>query len=133
LGPVTEKQQQELEKLVEENKRLHEELEKWRAYAARQQNAASPAGAGSPTPRVVQPSVAEQPAASSASPSNSASPVRPPTAPASNLRTHIVKPGETPTIIARKYGVKVEALMAANPRLDPRRLQVGRAVTIPAP
>ena len=133
LGPVTEKLQRELEQLLGENKRLREDLEKWRAYAARQQNATSLASAGSPAPRAVQPSVAGQPAASGASPSNSASAVRPPIAPATTLRTHIIKAGETPTIIARNYGVKVEALMAANPKLDPRRLQVGRAVTIPAP
>ena len=34
-------------------------------------------------------------------------------------------------MIARKYGVKVEALMAANPGLDPRRLRVGQTLTIP--
>ena len=133
LGPVTEKQQREFEQLVEEKQRLREDLEKWRAYATRLQNAASQGSAGSPAPRAVQPSVSGQSPASGASPSNSASPVRPPTAPATTLRTHIVKAGETPTIIAREYGVKVEALMAANPKLDPRRLQVGRAVTIPAP
>ena len=133
LGPVTEKQQRELEQLVEEKQRLREELEKWRAYATRQQNATSQASAGSPAPRGVQPSVAGQAAASGASPSNPTDPVRPPTTPATTLRTHIVKAGETPIIIARTYGVKVEALLAANPKLDPRRLHVGRAVTIPAP
>ena len=147
LGPVTEKQQLEferlvaenkrlrgeLEPLVAENKRLREDLEKWRASAARQQNTPSPASTGSPAPRAVQPSVAGQPAGSGASPSNSASPVRLLIARATTSRTHIVKAGETPTIIARAYGVRVEALMAANPKLDPRRMQVGRALTIPAP
>jgi LysM repeat protein len=140
LGPVTERQQKELEKLVDENKRLLEEnkqhredLDKWRAYAASQQNSAGQARTGSPTLRAVQPSVAGQPAASGAATSNSAITVRSPTAPATTLRTHIIKAGETPTIIARQYGVKVEALLAANPKLDPRRLQVGRSVTIPAP
>jgi LysM repeat protein len=133
LGPVTEKQQRELEQLLEENKHLREDLEKWRADASRRQIATSQPSVGPPAPRAVQPAVAEQSAASGASTSNSANPVRPPTALATSLRTHIVKPGETPTIIARKYGVKVEALMAANPKLDPRRLQVGRAVIIPAP
>ena len=38
LGPVTEKQQREFEQLVEENKRLREDVEKWRAYAARLQS-----------------------------------------------------------------------------------------------
>jgi LysM repeat protein len=133
LGPVTEKQTRELEQLVEERQHLREELEKWRAYATRQQNASSPASAGSPAPRAVQPSVSGQPVAIGASQSNSASPVRPPIAPATALRTHLVKAGETLTIIGRKYGVKVEALMTANPKLDPRRLHVGQALTIPAP
>ena len=52
LGPVTEKQQRELEQLAEENKRLHEEVEKWRAYASRLQNPTNQAGAGSPPTRV---------------------------------------------------------------------------------
>jgi LysM repeat protein len=132
-GPVTDKLQTELEKVLLQNKQLSADLEKWRAYATRQQNATNQDGAGSPAPRAIQQSVPGQPPASRAGPSNSASPVRPPIAPATTLRTHIVKAGETPTIIARTYGVKVEALMAANPKLDPRRLQVGRAVTIPAP
>jgi LysM repeat protein len=133
LGPVTEKQQRELEQLAEERQRLREDLEKWRAYATRLQNATSQASAGSPAPRAVQPPVSGQSPASGASPSNSVSSVWPPIAPATSSRTHIVKAGETPTIIARKYGVRVQALMTANPKLDPRRLQVGQALTIPAP
>ena len=43
------------------------------------------------------------------------------------------KQGKHPFVIARKYGVKLEALMAANPKLDARHLQVGQALTIPAP
>jgi LysM repeat protein len=133
LGPVTEKQQRELEQLVEENRRLREELEKWRAFATRLQNATSQANAGSPTPRVLQTSASGESASGSAALSNSASPSRPLAANTTILRTHIVKAGETPTIIARKYGVKLEALMTANPKLDPRRLQVGQALAIPAP
>ena len=133
LGPVTEKQQRELEKLVAENKRLQEELEKWRAYAARLQNANNLASPTSLPPRGVQPSPLGESAAGSPSLSNSASPSRPLTVNTTTLRTHIVKAGETPTVIARKYGVKVEALMSANPKLDARHLQVGQALAIPSP
>jgi LysM repeat protein len=45
----------------------------------------------------------------------------------------MVKAGETPSLIAKRYGLKVEALMAANPRLDPRRLRVGQSLSIPVP
>src|SRR5208283_467817 len=48
LGPVTETQTREFEKLAEENKRLHEEVEKWRASASRQQTPTNQTGAGSP-------------------------------------------------------------------------------------
>jgi tetratricopeptide (TPR) repeat protein len=133
LGPVTEKQQRDLEQLLEQNKRLREDIEKWRAYAARLQGLTNQIGTGSPATRVVQPSVSGQPAAAGASPPNPASPGRTPVAPAATARTHIVKAGETPILIARKYRVKLEALMAANPKLNERHLQVGQALTIPAP
>ncbi len=133
LGPVTEKQQRELEQMVEENRRLREELDKWRAFATRLQNANSQSGPGSQPARGVQPSSSGESAPGIAVVSNSASPSRSLTAAAAIPRTHIVKAGETPTMIARKYGVKVEALMTANPKMDARRLRVGQALAIPAP
>lgn len=127
LGPVTERQQREFEQLAEENKRLREDIEKWRAYAHRLQGLTNQPGATSPPPRVVQPSGISHPATT-----DSASPARPSAVPAATTRTHFVKAGETLRVVARKYGVKVDVLMAANPKLDPRRLQVGQALIIPA-
>jgi tetratricopeptide (TPR) repeat protein len=128
LGLVTEKQQREFEQLAEESKRLREDLEKWRAYALRLQTLTNPAGPSLPAARAVQPPGSSQ-AASADLPGTG----RPPVTPAATSRTHTIKMGETPVFIARKYGVKVDALMAANPKLDPRRLQVGRTLIIPAP
>ena len=48
------------------------------------------------------------------------------------LKTHSVRPDETPTVIAKKYGVSVTALMAANPGVDARRLRIGQTLNIPA-
>jgi LysM repeat protein len=48
-------------------------------------------------------------------------------------KTHSVKAGETPIAIAKKYGVSVAALMAANPGVDARRLRVGQTLNLPAP
>jgi LysM repeat protein len=61
-------------------------------------------------------------------------PVRSAPAPTStaSYRTHSVKSGETPTTIARRYGVSVNALLSANPRVDPRRMKVGTVLRIPA-
>jgi LysM repeat protein len=46
-------------------------------------------------------------------------------------RTHSVKPGETPAIIARKYGLTTKQLMDANPGLDPRRLHKYQVINLP--
>ena len=46
-------------------------------------------------------------------------------------RSHAVRSGETPSIIARKYGVTVKALMAANPGVNPNRLKVGTVLKLP--
>lgn len=47
------------------------------------------------------------------------------------MRSHIVKAGDTPASISRQHGIKLDALMAANRGLDPRRLKVGQAISIP--
>lgn len=44
---------------------------------------------------------------------------------------HRIARGETLGGIARVYGVRLADLQAANPRLDPRRLQIGQTVVIP--
>lgn len=52
---------------------------------------------------------------------------------AARARTHSVKSGETPTAIARSYGVRLDILLAANPGLDPRKLKIGQTLNVPAP
>jgi tetratricopeptide (TPR) repeat protein len=128
LGPVSERQTRALEQQAEETQRLREECAIWHAYALRLQALTNQSAATLPVARANQPPVSAQPA-----PADSAIPVRPTDTPAAISRTHIVKAGESPILIARKYGVKLEALKAANPTLDPRRLQVGQALIIPPP
>ncbi|SPE62423.1 Peptidoglycan-binding LysM [Verrucomicrobia bacterium] len=135
LGPVTEKQQKEFEQLAEENKTLHDELEKWRAYYSRtgQTNPPCPASATAS----LEPALTPTHAATTTHPATTANP-RSPTRPMlmasiAGARTHTIRAGETPSKIAREYGIKVASLMAANPQLDARRLQPGRTVAIPPP
>lgn len=52
-----------------------------------------------------------------------------PTPPAA--RTHKVAPGETLAAIARQRGVKLTALQAANPGLNPLRLRPGQTINLP--
>lgn len=51
--------------------------------------------------------------------------------PASLGQTYIVKSGDIPVTIAEQFGITVEALLAANPTIDPRGLQVGQVLVIP--
>ena len=139
LGPITEKQQRDFEKMLDENKKLTdqnksltEEVAKWRAYYA-----AHPSGAGSPPvvpaadtrsnsssgPTILVANVVSNPGATTQAPSSAAT----------LSRTHTVKAGETLAQIARKYGVNLDALTAANPGLDARRLHVGQTLTVPSP
>jgi tetratricopeptide (TPR) repeat protein len=132
LGPVTERQQREFERLAEENRRLNEEVEKWRTCALRLQAQTNQTGAALLLPRGVKPAASGQspPSAPAATISASGSPR--PAVPTAQQRSHTVRPGETLMMIARKYGVRVDALRSANPRIEPRRLRVGQTLNIPA-
>ena len=44
-----------------------------------------------------------------------------------------VRAGETVTSIAKQYSVKANALLAANPGLDARRMRIGQTLTVPVP
>lgn len=177
FGPVTQTLQREFENMVEENKRLKEELAKWRTYAtqlqtwsnqiaaqalASQLEAARAAQAQAQARTQAQAFPRPQPAPSLATPratdtqQTQANPtsvrnpmtsngrtitplpetVRPAPTPSptstTSYRTHSVKAGETPSTIARKYGVSVNSLLSANPRVDPRRMKVGTVLRIPA-
>jgi LysM repeat protein len=126
VSPVAQTMQHEFEQLTEENKRLREEVEKWRAlYANRppQTNSSLPSSAAR------SPSVQQLAQVTEPSPGTSLQ-EHPSTA---TSRTHSVKAGETAGLIARMYGVRVDALLAANPRVDPRRLRVGQSLSIPSP
>jgi LysM repeat protein len=134
LGPLTAAMQREFEQLTDENKRLRDELEKCRAYYA----AHPPVPTNAPAPVMIQPRASQATnsrliAGANATLAESTGSIRQPTTPTSAARTHTVKAGETPFAIARKYGIRIDALMAANPNLDARRLHIGQALMLPTP
>jgi len=137
-APMTQTLQRDFDKLADEVKQLRAENEKLRAAQSNQTGQVSSAanrqsqaavGAGrSP--------VAPAFAAGAAESSNS----RPGGVSAGNdprsgvgVRSYAVKAGDTPTSIAKRNGIKLDALMAANPTLDPKRMKVGQSLKIPAP
>jgi LysM repeat protein len=132
LGPVNEKMQHEFEQLAEENKRLsdenkrlHDDLEKWRAYASHSLVTNQPAS------RPLAASTLTQPRTSRAS-GASETPGPAGLVAAAVGRTHTVSAGETPSSIAKKYGIRLDSLMAANPHLEARRMRVGQTLSIPS-
>ena len=49
---------------------------------------------------------------------------------APGTRTHTVKAGDYPSIIARQYGMTVEELLSINGVTDPRKLQIGKVLKV---
>jgi len=123
--------QQQLERLAEENRQLQDEVNKWRAYYASQLAAAK---TNIPAPASATAQMAPAQTAQNASvPSESSNASRPADAPAiARPRTHTVLAGETAVGIARKYGVKLNALETANPDMNPARIRVGQVLKIPS-
>ena len=129
--PVTPGMQHEFEQLAEENKRLHEELEKWRAYAGRLQALTNPPAQPALAARVEQTPPVPAPQTNSGQ-LNSAGDARPLSGPGA-ARAYVIKAGDSAYAIARKFGVKLDALLTANPGVDPKRLRPGQTLNLPPP
>ena len=129
-APAAKKQ---LEELAEKNHQLQDENEKWRAYYAAQQ--AAQKNSPATLPNNLTPANNQTPDDVSTAPANPAPtpPARPVTAKPAKPRTHTVVAGETLAAIARKTGVSLTALQAANPGVTPKKLRVGQSLNLPAP
>lgn len=131
--PSTPAAQQQLEKLTEENRRLHDQLAQWQAYYAAQQAAAKT------NPPAAQNNFAPQPQATSLTPDDvtmpvaAATPHKPAPEKIFKPRSHVVTRGETLASIARSHGISLAALEAANPAVNPRKLKAGQVLNLPAP
>ena len=127
---ATPAMQREFEKLADENRQLRDQLEKWKAAYAARTSAPPPV----PAPPPMNPNPTPLTGATTSTPTSRPVPAPAPApAPASAARTYKVQPGDTPASIARKYSVKLDALLAANPGLEPRRMKVGQVLNIPTP
>lgn len=62
-------------------------------------------------------------------------PVRPPTLvpPCPGGTLYTIRTGDTLSNLAVRFGITVEAILAANPGIDPLRLQIGQVICIPRP
>jgi LysM repeat protein len=130
IPPSTEIQRQ-LEQLAEENRQLRDQLDRLRATSAQISQSNRTAVQPVPLPATPNPTAnpggAVRPVASAAI----APRPQPPERTAGSTRTHRVQAGETPMAIARRYNVKLDALITANPGLDPKRMRIGQSLVIP--
>jgi LysM repeat protein len=89
---------------------------------------AAPATAAASTPTAAATSAPET--ATAAAPTETPAPAATVT-PSSLGQTYTVQSGDYPATIAEKFGVTVEALLAANPGIDATNLQIGQVLIIP--
>lgn len=151
LGPVTQQVQRELERLhgsnavlvadstlmkqqLAQQQQFIQQLEQALAQSQAQVQRAAQTPVSTPTPQPLNP-VSRQ-----AQPNNVAAQQRAqvlnaqtPTSAGSTQRTHTVRAGESPYSIAKQYNVKLAALLAANPGLDPKKMRPGNVIKLPAP
>jgi tetratricopeptide (TPR) repeat protein len=109
--PITQDLQREVDRLTAENLALKQQLASWQ-HAAK-------APAAPPQPRTEPGRLAANAPAVATSPG------------LLHPRVHIVKQSETVSSIAVEYGLKASAVLAANPRVDPRRLRIGQSLALP--
>lgn len=117
--------QKQLDQLADQNRQLQDEVNRWRSYYASQLAAAKTNSPPPPNNAVAQPIPAKPTGVNTVRSGNTATTARP--------RTHTVVAGETAVGIARKHGVKLSALQAANPDMNPGRIRVGQVLNIPPP
>ena len=127
--PASNEMQRQIEQLADDNRKLNEELTRLKSGATTSSGAVNRSVGNPLTSRTNAPSQNVQSRIISQTPStDSARQVAPS---AATQRQHRVQAGDTPASIARRYNVKLESLLTANPSLNPRRLQVGQSLAIP--
>ncbi|MEK7686341.1 MAG: LysM peptidoglycan-binding domain-containing protein [Verrucomicrobiota bacterium] len=138
FGVVTREVQRDLDRLAAENVVLRQQVETLKTQLAQRASTPINAPATVPAPAGTN-TLAQQnipvtrPAPPKVEQETPAAPAAKAPLPTPASRTHVVKSGDNPSIIARKYGITLNALMAANPGLDARKLKIGQVLTIPAP
>ncbi len=117
--------QRQLERMAAENRQLRDELDRLRLASAVK------LPGGLTEARAVEPATGGNTIATRARTGGTASIPTQSAQVRASTRTHRVQAGETPTAIARRYHIKLDALYSVNPGLNPRKLRVGQSLVIP--
>jgi LysM repeat protein len=130
IAPISASAQRDLERLLQENRELKSELAQLQALYQQAQAMAS-----NPPPQIVQSNYNQlrpvaggghlqvRAAQAAGTGGGAGAPV--------SARTHTVQAGDTLAAIARKHGIALAALEAANPQIQPKHLQVGAVLNLP--
>jgi LysM repeat protein len=129
-GPLASASQREMDRVVQENKDLQARVAMVQSQLDQARSAAFARPPALPTAPNTVPNPISARAAAEARRDETA---RASAATTAAPRTHTVRKGETPTGIAKGYGISVNALMAANPKYRPNNLPAGAVLNIPAP
>jgi LysM repeat protein len=138
--PSSSAAQQQLEKLAGQNRELQQQVDQlqetvkqWNAYYVSQLAARSnsPPQNNSVAQQTASPAPDDISAQPTATPDSTQTKPAPPKS--GRPRTHTVVAGETAVGIARKFGVKLTALEAANPGMNPARIRAGQVLNLPSP
>jgi len=131
LAPVAQNLVRENDRLKEENRGLNRQLDSMRAELNRVAAGATPTTVAGPG-AAVRPDAISRPRTNALPAANRGATLVPPTTvTAGSSKTHTIQQGETAYSIAKKYRVSVNSLLAANPRIEPRRMKPGTVVAIP--
>ena len=137
IAPVVPDAQRELDRLKDVVKELQNENESLRREIAAAQTA--PVEPDPEIPAEVQPATQPvqqtrpEPLETPRRFADTPLPVPAEPVPAAGLKpvSYTIRNGDYPAKIAKQHGIKLEALLKANPGLNPRRLKIGDKVTIP--
>lgn len=129
--PSASATQQQLEKLIEQNRQLQDEVNKWHAYYASQLSNAQPQNVSAISQAPVSNPSPQNSQIENNSVQSSHQTTTHLTTTAARPRTHTVVSGETAAAISRKYNVKLSALQAANPGVNLSRIRVGQVLNLP--
>jgi LysM repeat protein len=125
--PASSELQKQVEQFADDNRRLNDELAQLKARLAmiptnRPNNfVASSRTNGTQQASSTRPGSAVQSSTTTSQTANSTT----------TARQHRIQSGETLASVARRYDVRLESLMSANPSVNPRRLQPGQSLVIP--
>jgi LysM repeat protein len=138
MAPVYQQTIRELDRLKDENQQLRRQLEAVNAQAA--SRFVAPATLAGPEPGSQSARVSTEAtgidtpvlvATKTQEPAKERNAIPLPNR--TTAKTHTVRAGDTAFSIARNYRVRLDALLAANPALDSRRLKIGQTISIPPP